>query len=206
MDSMGGVVPGGSPNVAGPAAPGPVQRKVAGAGGAGLQPTFKGSSRQDVDEGDDPWYKNKEKRGLVIVIFVFLFVFIPFGLPNIVKLFDQGLGNKVDQIVKLKFLFGKSDYRDNQTDDIHIDQDSIKIQSGDGNSSITYVVGDAKNISSRTLKEVELHFNLYDSSGTMLGEAVEYMYEMEPNSTWSFKATCMFTNVVRADPAKVIVR
>ena len=206
MDPMGGVVPGGSPNVAGPAGPGPVQRKVAGEGGAGLQPTFKGSSRQDVDEGDDPWYKNKEKRGLVIVIFVFLFVFIPFGVPNIVKLFDQGLGNKVDQIVKLKFLFGKSDYRDNQTDDIHIDQDSIKIQSGDGNSSITYVVGDAKNISSRTLKEVELYFHLYDSSDTMLGEVMEYKDEIEPNSTWSFKAVCMFTNVVRADPVKVIVR
>ena len=203
MDPMGGVVSGGSP---GPAGPGPVQRKVAGAGGDGPQSTFKGSSSEGEDEEGDPWYKNREKQTLVIVIFVFLFVFIPFGLPNLVKIFDLGLGNKIERIVKLKFLFAEGDYRNNPSDDIRIEQDSIKIQPIDENSSTTFVIGEALNTSSDTLLEVELHFNLYDSNGEILGEAVEYKDEMGPNSTWNFRAACLFTNVVRADLVKVIVR
>ena len=53
---------------------------------------------------------------------------------------------------------------------------------------------------------MELHFSLYDSNGETLGEAVEYKDEMGPNETWSFRAACLFTNVVRADLVKVIVR
>jgi hypothetical protein len=204
VDPMGGVVPGGSSGAAGPVGPGPVQRKVAGTDADGPQPTFKESSSED--EGAGPWYKNREKQTLVIVIFVFLVVFIPFGLPNFVKIFDLGLGNKIERIVKLKFLFTEGDYRNNPSDDVQVDQDSIKIQPIDENSSTTFVIGEAKNTSSETLRQVELHFNLYDSTGATLGEAVEYKDEMGPNSTWSFRATCLFTNVVRADLVKVIVR
>ena len=139
--------------------------------------------------------------------FVFLLVFLPFGLPATAGLiFDADLENRIKRITRLQFLFDGGAYRDNRTKEIQIDPDSLKIQPGGENSSISYVVGDAKNISSRTLKEVELYFHLYDSSGTMLGEVVEYKDEMEPNSTWSFRAVCMFPNVVRADPVKVIVR
>jgi len=204
MDPMGGVV-------SGPAGPGPaVQRKMAGTGGTGPQPAFKAASRQDVEGDDDedvPWYKDKEKMKLAIVGFVFLLVFLPFGLPATAGLiFDSDLENRIKRITRLQFLFDGGDYRENRTKEIQIDPDLLKIQPGGENSSISYVVGDAKNISSRTLKEVELYFHLYDSSGTMLGEVVEYKDEMEPNSTWSFRAVCMFTNVVRADPVKVIVR
>ena len=177
---------------------------MAGTNADGPQPTFKGSSSEDEEVG--PWYKNREKQTLVIVIIVFLFVFIPFGLPNFVKIFDLGLGNKIERIVKLKFLFTEGDYRNNPSDDVQVDQDSIKIQPIDENSSTTFVIGEAKNTSSETLRQVELHFNLYDSNGATLGEAVEYKDEMGPNSTWSFRAACLFTNVVRADLVKVIVR
>ncbi len=209
MDPMSGGVPGGSSDAAGPAGPagpGPVERRVAGASADGPQPTFKESSSEDEDEVVGPWYRNREKQTLVVVIFVFLFVFIPFGLPNFVKIFDLGLGNRIERIVKLKFLFTEGDYRSNPSDDIQVDQDSIKIQPIDENSSTTFVIGEALNTSSETLLEVELHFNLYDSNGEILGEAVEYKDEMGPNSTWNFRAPCLFTNVVRADLVKVIVR
>jgi len=91
-----------------------------------------------------------------------------------------------------------SEYR---SKDIQID--SIKIETRD---VISYVVGDAKNTSSETLHLVELHFHLFDSQDKKLGEAVEYKDEMGPNSTWSFRAACMFTNVARADLVEVIVR
>jgi hypothetical protein len=53
---------------------------------------------------------------------------------------------------------------------------------------------------------VELHFHLFDSQDKKLGEAVEYMPEMGPGSTWSFRAACTVTNVARADLVEVIVR
>ena len=68
------------------------------------------------------------------------------------------------------------------------------------------MVGDAKNTSSETLQQVELHFHLFDSSGAKLGEVVEYKAEMGPNSTWSFRAACTVANVARADLVEVIVR
>ena len=101
------------------------------------------------------------------------------------------------------FLVGGSGdvYRGNRSKDIQID--SIKIEQGD---RISHVVGDAKNTSSETLQQVELHFHLFDSQDKKLGEAVEYRNEMKPNSTWSFRAACMFTNVARAELEEVIVR
>ena len=108
--------------------------------------------------------------------------------------------------MRLKFLFDEGDYRNNPSDDVQVDQDSIKIQPIDENSSTTFVIGEAINTSSETLQQVELHFSLYDSNGETLGEAVEYKDEMGPNETWSFRAACLFTNVVRADLVKVVVR
>jgi hypothetical protein len=209
MDPMSGVVPDGPSGTAGPVGPGPVQRKVAGADADGPQPTFKGSSSEDEAAG--PWYENREKQTLVVVMVVFLFVFIPFGLPNFVKIFDLGLGNKIERIVKLKFLFTEGDYRNNPSDDVQVDPDSIKIQPIDENSSTTFVIGEAKNTSSETLRQVELHFNLYDSSGQKVGEAMDYKEEMGPNTPWNLKAACQFTdpqftNAVRADLVEVIVR
>jgi len=104
------------------------------------------------------------------------------------------------------FLVGGSGdvYRNNRTKDIQID--SLKIQPAVGPYSVTFVVGDAKNTSSNTLQQVELHFHLFDSSGAKLGEAVEYTDEVGPYSTWSFRAACSVTNVARADLVKVIVR
>ena len=63
-----------------------------------------------------------------------------------------------------------------------------------------------KNTSSDTFQQVELKFHLFDADGTMLGETVEYKDEMGPNSTWNFRAACMFTNVVRVKLADVIIR
>ena len=140
--------------------------------------------------------------------FVFLLVFLPFGLPATAGLiFDSDLENKIKRITRLQFLFDGGDYRDNRTNEIQIDPDSLKIQPGGENSSISYVVGDAKNTSSETLQQVELHFHLFDSQDKKLGEAVEYKDEMEPNSTWSFRAACMSKNVPwRADLVEVKVR
>ena len=133
---------------------------------------------------------------------IFLVVFIPFGFPSVVKIIDVGLGNKIDGIVKPWKWFGGDVYRGNRSTDIQID--SIKIEQGD---RISHVVGDAKNTSSETLQQVELHFHLFDSQDKKLREAVEYKDEMEPNSTWSFRAACMSKNVPwRADLVEVKVR
>ena len=211
MDSMGGVVPGGSPSVAGPAGPGPVQRKVAGAGQAGAspQPSFKvvDKKEDDDEEEDGPWYKNKEKKKLAIMAGIFVFVFIELALPTAAGLiFDYKAEHKVKRIVRLQFLFGGKSYRDNRTKAIEVDTASMTIQRGAGEGAVFYVTGDVKNTSSETFQQVELRFHLFDAAGTMLGETVEYKDAMEPNSTWSFKAVCMFTNIVRADLVEVIVR
>jgi hypothetical protein len=212
MDPMGGVVPGGSPSVAGPAGPGPVQRKVAGTGQAGAspQPSFKvvdNKGDDDEDDEDGPWYKNKEKKKLAIMVGIFVFVFIELALPTAAGLiFDYKVEHKVKRIVRLQFLFGGGGYRDNRTKYIEVDMASMKIQRGVGEGAIFYVTGDAKNTSSDTFQQVELKFHLFDADGTMLGETVEYKDEMGPNSTWNFRAACMFTNVSRADLVEVIVR
>ena len=150
MDSMGGVVPEDSPSVAGPSGPGPVQRKVAGAGqsGATPQPLFNDAAKKADDDEDGPWYKNKEKKKLAIMAAIFLLVFIPFGLPSAAGLiFDSAVENKVKWYVRLQFLFGGgAGDRDNRTK--HIIVESLKIQLG---AQIPYVVGDVKNTSTEIM-------------------------------------------------------
>ncbi len=114
--------------------------------------------------------------------------------------------HKFKRIVRLQFLFGGGGYRDNRTKAIEVDTASMKIQRGSGEGAVFYVTGDVKNISSDTFQQVELKFYLFDSTGTKLGETVEYKDEVGPNSTWNFRAACMFTNVARADLVEVIVR
>ena len=90
---------------------------------------------------------------------------------------------------------------DNRSKVIQID--SYKIETRD---AVSYVVGDAKNTSSETLHLVELNFHLFNSSGELVGEAAEFRDNMEPNSTWNFRAACTARNFVRAELIKVIVR
>ena len=210
MDPMGGVLPSGSPSAAGPADSGPVQRKVAGAGPAGATPqsSFNVAAKQPDDDDDDdgPWYKNREKKKLGIVVALFLLVFIPFGFPSVVSIIDAGWGNKVEGIVKPWKWFGGDNYRSNSTDLVTVDPNSIKILPSGENSSVAYVIGEAKNTSSETFEQVEIKFFLYNSSKEKVGEAVEYKDKMGPNSTWNFKAACTSTDVHSADLMKVIVR
>jgi hypothetical protein len=198
MDPMGGVVPGGSPSVAGVTGSGSVQRKVAGTGGAGPQPTFKGTSHQDGDDDDaedGPWHKDKNKKKLAMVAGVFLLAFGLMGLPALgVYPYPHSL------------LFG-GDYRNKVTTQIAVDYKSIKIEEGDG---VVYVVGAANNTSSETFEQVELHFHLLDKSGERLGDAMDYKDKMGPNSAWTFKAACQFSSstedVAKVELTQVIVQ
>ena len=210
---MAGAAPMGGGAPAG-AAPGPVQRKIAGSGGAaggGPTPTFNVAAKDDEEEYDEdegPWYKNREKQKLAGVIAVFVLVFLPFGLPNIAEIISTGSGKKIAHYTRLGFLFGGGgDYRNNSTQYIQIvGEMKFETSQAEGQEGVIYITGQVQNTSSDTFQQVELHFGLYDKDNTLLGPAVEYKDQMGPNETWEYKAACMFTNVARADLEKVIVR
>jgi hypothetical protein len=232
MDPMAGAVPGGSsalpPSPAGPQ-PGPVVRKVAGvipgAGGgaySGGAPKFEsslGKKTKDTDEEfDGPWHKNPEKQKLAIVVTVFVLSFTYFGLPSFVGLINPSWGPKVERIVKLKFLFGGGYRENNVAESVQVDAPSLLISretgqktEGQQGPNVFYVTGSARNITSDTLKQVEIIFKLYDQSGTELGEALDYTNQLGPNVVWNFRAACMTseavsTNIFRAKLDRLIVQ
>ena len=240
MDPMAGAVPGGSsappPNPAGPQPPGPVVRKVAGvipgAGGgaqsgsqsgsqSGGTPKLKSSfnkKSKDEEKFDGPWYKDSEKQKLAVVVTVFVLSFTYFGLPSLAGLIDKSWKQKVERIVKLKFLFGDGYRKNNVAESIKVDQPSLLISRGTGpktegqqGPNVFYVTGSAQNITSDTLEQVEIIFTLYDQSGDVLGEALDYTNKLGPNVVWNFRATCMTsesvsTNIFRAKLDRLIVR
>ena len=207
-DPLAGAAPGG--------APGPVQRKVAGSlpqpGEAvdGPEPTFqvakglKKKGADDEDAEDGPWYKNTEKIKLVVVGSVFVLMFLPFGLPNIVELISAGSGDKVKHYTQLKFLFAGGG--SSTTRDVTVDPNSMRIEQDEKSSGVFYVYGNAQNISSKTFEQVELHFELYDANGQMLGTSMDFTNKLGPSMTWTFRAACMFTNVNTAKLVQVNVR
>jgi hypothetical protein len=236
MDPMAGAVPGGSsappPNPAGPQPPGPVVRKVAGvipgAGGGAhsdaqssgtpkLKSSFNKKSK-DEEKFDGPWYKNSEKQKLAVVVTVFALSFTYFGLPSLAGLIDKSWEQKVERIVKLKFLFGDGYRKNNVAESIKVDQSSLLISRGTGpktegqqGPNVFYVTGSAQNITSDTLEQVEIIFKLYDQSGAELGEAFDYTNQLGPNVVWNFRALCNIreigsTNIFRANLDRLIVR
>ena len=208
VDPLAGAAPSG--------APGPVQRKVAGSlpqpGEAvgGPEPTFqvakglKKKGADDEDAEDGPWYKNTEKIKLVVVGSVFVLMFLPFGLPNIVELISKGSGDKVKHYTQLKFLFAGGGSK--PTRDVTVDPNSMRIEQDEKSSGVFYVYGNAQNISSKTFESVELHFELYDANGQMLGTSMDFTNKLGPSMTWTFRAACMFTNVNTAKLVQVNVR
>jgi hypothetical protein len=207
-DPLAGAAPSG--------APGPVQRKVAGSlpqpgeVAGGLQPTFqvaKGLKKKgddDEDAEDGPWYKNKEKIKLAVVGSIFVLMFLPFGLPNVVELISAGSGDKVRYYTKLEFLFAVGD--SGTTRDVTVDPNSMRIAQDEKSPGVYYVYGNAQNISSKTFEQVELHFELYDANGKMLGASMDFTNKLGPSMTWTFRAACMFTNVNTAKLVQVNVR
>ena len=207
-DPMAGAAPAG-----GPAAQGPVQRKVAGTGGAAgsPSPSFNVAAKEkedDYDEDDGPWYKNKEKQKLAGAVGLFLLVFLPMGLPHIAETISPGSFKKIAHYTRLGFIFGGSgDYRNNRTSDIQIvGEMKFETSQAEGHEGVIYLTGQVQNTSSDTFQQVELRFMLYDKDNTPLGPTVEYKDHMGPNETWEYKAACMFTNVAKADLMEVIVR
>ncbi len=62
------------------------------------------------------------------------------------------------------------------------------------NSSVTndgfirYIVGSVRNNSGRSFSQVMVTFNLYDSSGALVGNAVDSVFNMSPGMVWRFRA------------------
>ncbi len=233
MDPMAGAVPGGSsappPSPAAPQPAGPVVRKVAGvipgAGGgahSGGAPKFESSvgkkSKDEDEEFDGPWHKNPEKQKLAVVVTVFVLSFTYFGMPSLAGLIDPTWGPKVEKIVKLKFLFDAGYRNNNVAESIKVDQPSLLISretgqktEGQQGADVFYVTGSAQNITDDTLEQVEIIFKLYDQSGVVLGEALDYTNQLGPNVVWNFRAACMTsesvsTNIFRAKLDRLIVR
>nr|DAF60461.1 MAG TPA: zinc-ribbon domain protein [Myoviridae sp. ctLq07]DAY69517.1 MAG TPA: zinc-ribbon domain protein [Caudoviricetes sp.] len=60
----------------------------------------------------------------------------------------------------------------------------------------TYIEGEIKNNTNKTYSYVQVTFNLYDANGAQLGTAVDNINNLEPNSTWKYKAIGLVTEKV----------
>ena len=52
----------------------------------------------------------------------------------------------------------------------------------------TYIQGEIKNNTDKTYSYVQVTFNLYDANGAQIGTAMDNINNLEPNSTWKYKA------------------
>jgi hypothetical protein len=59
------------------------------------------------------------------------------------------------------------------------------VPEADGVSAIT---GTATNQTGRTLSSAFIEFNLYDSRGTVVGNAIDHIENLAPGNSWNFKA------------------
>lgn len=60
----------------------------------------------------------------------------------------------------------------------------------------TYIEGEIKNNTDKTYSYVQVTFNLYDANGAQLGTALDNINNLEPNSTWKYKAMGLVTEEV----------
>jgi hypothetical protein len=60
--------------------------------------------------------------------------------------------------------------------------------SGDGNGNITGVSGTATNVSGKYLKVCTITFNVIDSSGTKISEAIASTLGLDSGQSWKFQA------------------
>ena len=121
------------------------------------------------------------KQILVMMVAVVLVV----GCGEFVKGFKKGVNRQKKEIRERVSGF-----------DVTVAPNSIHIE--EGSSDVRYVRGNAQNVSSKTLEQVELHFELYDANGQMLGTSMDFTNKLGPSMTWTFRAACMFTNVATA--------
>ncbi|MEE2715226.1 MAG: FxLYD domain-containing protein [Verrucomicrobiota bacterium] len=219
MDPMSGVVPGSSaenprPVGGGGAAPAPVQRKVAGMGGAsdsGNAPKpigNKGSVPEPVirkvseeDEDDEPRSIPKWAMGLGGVGLLLLFVY--FLLPTGVEIFDVSLARDIRKYTR--FQFG-GEARVNSTEDFKWDNASVSLNSPSGVAGVMYVTGNVSNNSDKDYKEVEVQIELYDAQGQLMGQTMDFTNQLGSKLTWSFRAACPWTNAATAKITKVVAK
>lgn len=65
----------------------------------------------------------------------------------------------------------------------------------------SYIVGTVINKSKKTYKTITIEFKLYDSSGAVIGEALDTIEDLGPEEKWNFKAIVLEENV-----AKIILK
>jgi hypothetical protein len=73
----------------------------------------------------------------------------------------------------------------------------VKLETTPG-SSLVYVTGTVRNVSSRQRFGVKVAFGLFDANTNAVGEATDYESVMEPNGDWRFKALVMKSKVASA--------
>ena len=222
MDPMSDVGPGSSaanprPVGGGASSPAPVQRKVAGMGGAsdsGSSPSVpKSGVKKDsvpepvirkVSEGgadNEPRSIPKWAMGLGGVGLLLLFVY--FLLPTAVEIFDVGLARDIRKYTRFQF---SEPVRSNSTEDFQWDNDSISLSPPSGLGGVIYVMGSVLNKSGNNYQEVEVQIELYDAQEQPLGYTMDYTNQLGANVTWSFKAACGKTNAVKAKITRVVAR
>jgi len=62
-------------------------------------------------------------------------------------------------------------------------------------SSLVYVTGKVRNLTSRQRFGVKIEFQLFDANHTAIGKATDYHPVLEPDGVWRFKALVMESKV-----------
>lgn len=73
----------------------------------------------------------------------------------------------------------------------------IKLEKTAG-SSLVYVTGRIRNLTSRQRFGVKVEFDLFDTNGLPVGKATDYQAVLEPDGEWRFKALVMDSKAVAA--------
>ena len=211
-----------SGNKPAPLSPAPVQRQIAGSGGApppssgaaapapsfpaiekpvvaGVATSVKDSG-EDKDEGGG---LSLPKWAVVPLIVMVVLGFVYFVLPTALEIFDPMLARKVRQYTR--FQFDTAPRRDT-SEDFQVNHSATTISQLGNTNGTFYVTGSEENISSANYQQVELKIELYDGKGTLLGETLDYTNQLGPNVTWKFKAACLLTNAASAKVIGVIAR
>ena len=211
-----------SGNKPAPLSPAPVQRQIAGSGGApppsggaaapapsfpaiekpvvaGVATSVKDSG-EDKDEGGG---LSLPKWAVVPLIVMVVLGFVYFVLPTALEIFDPMLARKVRQYTR--FQFDTAPRRDT-SEDFQVNHSATTISQLGNTNGTFYVTGSVENISSANYQQVELKIELYDGKGTLLGETLDYTNQLGPNVTWKFKAACLLTNAASAKVIGVIAR
>jgi hypothetical protein len=74
---------------------------------------------------------------------------------------------------------------------------SIQLENTPG-SSLVYVTGKIRNLTSRQRFGVKIEFGLFDTNGATVGKATDYQPVLEPNGDWRFKAMVMESKAASA--------